>query len=85
MSKFEDGSYGSLTGVSLIGKVQQAERFSLGELFKDCQLEIPGESILSVNLRIQEILKIELPNGDHQLRLGCEFITTNSLLRHSSK
>jgi c-di-GMP-binding flagellar brake protein YcgR len=62
-------------GLSLIGKVQQAERFSLGELFKDCQLEIPGESILSVNLRIQEILKIELPNGDHQLRLGCEFIS----------
>ena len=61
-------------GLSLIGKIDFAEKFSLGELFKDCRLEIPGESILSVNLRIQEILKIELPNGEHQLRLGCEFI-----------
>ena len=62
-------------GLSLIGKVEHAEKFSLGELFKDCRLEIPGESILSVNLRIQEILKTELPNGDHQLRLGCEFVS----------
>ena len=59
----------------LIGKVEHAEKFALGELFKDCRLEIPGESVLSVNLRIQEILKSELPNGDHQLRLGCEFIS----------
>lgn len=62
-------------GLSLIGKVEHAEKFSLGELFKDCRLEIPGESILLVNLKIQEILKIELPNGDHQLRLGCEFVS----------
>ena len=61
-------------GLSLIGKVEHAEKFSLGELFKDCRLEIPGESVLSVNLQIQEILKIALPNGDHQLRLGCEFV-----------
>jgi c-di-GMP-binding flagellar brake protein YcgR len=62
-------------GLSLIGKVEHAEKFALGELFKDCRLEIPGESVLSVNLRIQEILKSELPNGNHQLRLGCEFIS----------
>jgi hypothetical protein len=31
--------------------------------------------VLSVNLRVREILKIELPNGDQQLRLGCEFIS----------
>ena len=62
-------------GLSLIGKVEDAEKFSLGDIFKDCRLEIPSESVLSVNLRIQEILKTELPNGDHQLRLGCEFVS----------
>jgi c-di-GMP-binding flagellar brake protein YcgR len=62
-------------GLSLIGKVEHAEKFSLGELIQDCRLEIPGESVLSVNLRIQEILKIELPNGEQQLRLGCEFVS----------
>ena len=62
-------------GLSLIGKVDQADKFSLGELFQDCRLEIPGESVLSVNLRVREVLKIELPNGEHQLRLGCEFVS----------
>lgn len=62
-------------GMSLIGKINQAEKFTLGELFQDCRLEIPGESVLSVNLRVREIFKIELANGDQQLRLGCEFIS----------
>ena len=62
-------------GLSLIAKIEKAESFSLGELIPDCRLEIPGESVLSVNLRVREILKIELPNGDQQLRLGCEFVS----------
>ncbi len=62
-------------GLSLIAKVEKAEKFSLAELIPDCRLEIPGESVLSVNLRVREILKIELPNGDQQLRLGCEFVS----------
>ncbi len=62
-------------GLSLIGKVEHAEKFSLGELFQDCRLEIPGESVLSVNLRVREILKIETVSGEHQLRLGCEFVS----------
>lgn len=62
-------------GVSLIGKVNQAEKFRLGELFQDCRLEIPGETVLSVNLRVREIVKMELANGDQQLRLGCEFVS----------
>jgi len=62
-------------GLSLIGKIEHAEKFSLGELFQDCRLEIPGESVLSVNLRVREVLKIEIASGEHQLRLGCEFIS----------
>ncbi len=62
-------------GLSLIGKVSQAEKFELGELFQDCRLEIPGENVLSVNLRVREISKIELAEGDQQLRLGCEFVS----------
>lgn len=62
-------------GLSLIGKVEYAEKFSLGELFQDCRLEIPGEGVLSVNLRVREVLKIELHSGEQQLRLGCEFVS----------
>lgn len=61
-------------GLALIGDVALAEQFSLGEMFTECRLEIPGESVLTVNLRVREVLKLETINGDHQLRLGCEFV-----------
>ena len=62
-------------GLSLLGKVDDAEKFTLGEIFHDCRLEIPGENVLSVNLRVCEVIKIETVNGEQQLRLGCEFIS----------
>ena len=62
-------------GLSLLGPVDDAELFSLGALFHDCRLEIPGESVLSVNLRVCEVLKIEMIDGQQQLRLGCEFVS----------
>ncbi|MDP2881468.1 MAG: flagellar brake protein [Azonexus sp.] len=62
-------------GISLLGPIRDADLFSLGELFHDCRLEIPGESVLSVNLRVCEVLKIEMVNGEQQLRLGCEFVS----------
>jgi len=61
-------------GLCLIGEERHADKFSLGALFADCRLNIPGESVISVNLRIREISKVETANGDHQLRLGCEFV-----------
>lgn len=61
-------------GLCLIGKIGYAETFLLGELFADCRLEIPGESVISVNLRVKEISRVETFNGEPQLRLGCEFI-----------
>lgn len=60
-------------GLSLIGSAHLAEKFSLGELFHDCRLGIPGENVLSVNLRVREILKLETSSGEQQMRLGCEF------------
>lgn len=60
-------------GVCLIAPIDLAERFSLGELFADCRLDIPGENVLSVNLRIMEISQRETHDGEPQLRLGCEF------------
>ena len=62
-------------GLSLLGPIRDAELFSLGELFHDCRLEIPGENVLSINLRVCEILKIEMAAGEQRLRLGCEFVS----------
>lgn len=52
--------------------------FSLGELFTDCRLEIPDESVISVNLRVREISRLETANGQMQLRLGCEYVNLPS-------
>lgn len=60
-------------GLCLTGDDRHADKFSLGEIFADCRLDIPGESVLSVNLRVREISRVEAVNGEHQLRLGCEF------------
>ena len=58
----------------MIGDIEIADQFSLGEMFTECRLDIPGECVLTVNLRVRELLKLETINGDHQLRLGCEFV-----------
>ncbi|PKO27896.1 MAG: flagellar brake protein [Betaproteobacteria bacterium HGW-Betaproteobacteria-5] len=62
-------------GLCLLGPIGDADLFSLGTLFHDCRLEIPGEGVLSVNLRVCEVLKTEMINGEQQLRLGCEFVS----------
>lgn len=61
-------------GMCLTGPISHADKFSLGELFADCRLDIPGESVLSVNIRIREISRIETASNEQLLRLGCEFI-----------
>ena len=61
-------------GLCMTGPIAQADKFSLGELFADCRLDIPGESVLSVNLRVREISRCESAVGEQQLRLGCEFV-----------
>ena len=61
-------------GMCLTGKIEYAEQFVLGELFADCRLEIPGESVTSVNLRVKEVSRIETSDGEPLLRLGCEFV-----------
>lgn len=61
-------------GLSLVGDETLAEQFSLGELFADCRLDIPGENVLSVNLRVRKVSRQESYRGEHQMRLGCEFV-----------
>ncbi len=61
-------------GMCLTGGVEYAEQFTLGELFADCRLDIPGESVTSVNLRVKEVSRVETTNGEPMLRLGCEFV-----------
>ncbi len=65
-------------GLCMSGPVETADHFSLGELFTDCRLEIPDESVISVNLRVREVSRLETANGQIQLRLGCEYVNLPS-------
>lgn len=61
-------------GACLIGPVEIAEQFSRDALFQHCRLEIPGEGVIQVNLRVRKTVEISDRNAHHSLRIGCEFV-----------
>lgn len=61
-------------GVCLIGPVENAEHFPRDALFQHCRLEIPGEGVIQVNLRVRKTIEMSDRNGRHSLRIGCEFV-----------
>jgi len=61
-------------GVSLIAPTKLAEHFPRDALFQHCRLEIPGEGVIQVNLRVRKTVEISGQDGDHDLRVGCEFV-----------
>lgn len=61
-------------GVSLAATVDMAHYFERDTLFQNCRLELPGDSVILVDLRIRKAIELSDRNGDHSLRVGCEFI-----------
>lgn len=61
-------------GISLVGSVEMEQDFPRDTLFQDCRLEIPGEGVIQVNLRIRKTVEVSAGNGEHKLRVGCEFV-----------
>lgn len=61
-------------GVSLIGDTEIAPHFERDTVFRDCRLEIPGEGVILVNLRVRKAIEMSPRNGQHCLRIGCEFV-----------
>jgi flagellar brake protein len=62
-------------GVSLIGTTAMANDFPRDALFQDCRLEITGEGVIQVNLRVRKVIEISTRDGEHGLRIGCEFVS----------
>lgn len=60
-------------GVSLTAPPTYAESFSLGTIFPDCRLLIPGEGAFLVNLCVREAQASDDQNGQPNLRIGCAF------------
>ena len=61
-------------GVSLIAPVDQAHYFERDTVFQNCRLDLPGDSVIQVNLRVRKAIELSERNGEHSLRVGCEFI-----------
>lgn len=61
-------------GVSLKGATEMTADFPRDALFQDCRLDIPGEGVILVNLRVRKVIEISAHNGQHDLRIGCEFV-----------
>lgn len=61
-------------GVSLIATVDLAHYFERDTLFQNCRLDLPGDSVILVNLRVRKAIELSERNGEHSLRVGCEFI-----------
>ena len=61
-------------GVSLIAPTEAARYFPRDALLPQCRLEIPGDGVIQVNLRVRKTVEVSVQNGEHTLRVGCEFI-----------
>jgi c-di-GMP-binding flagellar brake protein YcgR len=61
-------------GICLIAPTELAELFPRDALFHHCRLEIPGEGVIQVNLRVRKTVEISGQDGNHDLRVGCEFV-----------
>lgn len=61
-------------GVSLCGPTEIVDYFPRDALFQNCRLEIPDEGVIQVNLRVRKTVEMSGRSGDHDLRIGCEFV-----------
>lgn len=61
-------------GISLTAPTNLADYCQPDSLLKDCRLDLPGEGVLLVNLRVRKMVEISANTGLHNLRIGCEFV-----------
>ncbi len=61
-------------GACLIAAPDKAALFPRDALFQHCRLEIPGEGVIQVNLRVRKAFDLSAHDGHHNLRIGCEFV-----------
>lgn len=61
-------------GVCLHGSSNQSEHFVPDAIIRECQLEIPGEGLIPVNLCVKKIGTPQATGSHSHLRIGCEFV-----------
>lgn len=61
-------------GVSLNATVDMAPYFERDTLFQNCRLELPGDSVVLVNLQVRKAVELSGQDGEPNLCVGCEFV-----------
>lgn len=61
-------------GISLKASTEQLTSFPTGRIFRECRLDVPGEGIMMVSLRVCDQRDIRRADGTTYLKVGCEFI-----------
>lgn len=70
----------SAGGMGLMVSMEQAPLFSRGTLFKDCELGLPDDGKIKLNLEVRNSFEVTTRSGNHYVRVGCEFINLPGLL-----
>ncbi|MCL2523654.1 MAG: flagellar brake protein [Betaproteobacteria bacterium] len=65
-------------GACLVTAADNAPLFPRNALFQHCRLEIPGEGVIQVNLRVRKVFEFSAHDGQSHLRIGCEFVNLPS-------
>lgn len=53
----------------------------VGEVLRDCRLDLPGVGTINVALQIANVFRVTLPNGARCIRAGCQFIEVTPAAR----
>jgi len=61
-------------GVSLNATVDMAPYFERDTLFQNCRLELPGDSVVLVNLQVRKAIELSGQEVGPTLCVGCEFV-----------
>jgi c-di-GMP-binding flagellar brake protein YcgR len=60
-------------GIAILDEKRQLDP-TIGRIYKDCRIELPGGTLIVTTLQIRNLQDITLANGETIRRLGCLFI-----------
>lgn len=69
----------SIGGISLAYQTEEPI-FTPGQMLYGCRLAVPGVGEFILSLKVRNQVRMVLPGGKHQWRLGCEFVNASSAI-----
>lgn len=70
----------SAGGLGLTVSTEQAPLFTRGTVFKGCELKLPDNEKINVDLEVRNAFDVTTRSGNRYTRVGCEFINLPGLL-----